>query len=113
MFALSFSTIEVGGDGRSYSIKFNNETVCAYSNGEDVTDDYLQSEDRARQVIMERFKSHEVEFYDFCHLIGSSSMTIDIGVDDDKFYTVSWDGEKITGTHELERYYVYKWYDLD
>lgn len=40
-------------------------------------------------------------------------MTIDIGVDDDKFYTVSWDGEKITGTHELERYYVYKWYNLD
>lgn len=86
--------VETGGDGRSYSIKFNNETVCAYSNGKDVTDDYLQSEDRARQVIMEHFKSHEIEFYDFCHLIGSSSMTIDIGVDDNKFYTVSWDGEK-------------------
>lgn len=67
MFVISFNTIESGGDGRSYSVKFNNETVCAYSNGRD----------------------------------------------DDKFYTISWDGEKITGTHELERDNVYKWYKLN
>lgn len=113
VFAVFYTAIEAGGDSKSYTISVNDEIVSAYSNGEDVTDDFIQAEEQAREAIIERFQDHEVEFYDFCHLGGTLNMTIDIGVDDKEFYTVGWHEKRVSGMHELDRDYVEKWYKLD
>lgn len=103
-------TIAVGGDGATYSIKFNNELVCAYSNGEDITDEIMNSEDKAKTAILEHYRNKEVAFLDFCHLGDSLNMTVDIMVESGTYYTVSWIDGKIKSIHELDKQYAEFWY---
>lgn len=106
------STIDVGGDGRSYNITIGDEIVCAYSNGRDITEDYKNSEEKAKTAIIEYYENHDVEFLDFCHLGDTLNLTVDIMVDGEKCYTVAWEDDKISGTHELEKEYAEQWYKL-
>lgn len=108
-----YSTIEVGGDGKSFSIKINNETTCAYSNEVDITKEFQSIESEAKQAIIEYYKGHNIEFFDLCHLGDTFNMTIDISVDDNEFFTITWCDGEISNICELDTEYVEQWYKFD
>lgn len=93
--------IDAGGDGRSYSIKINNETVSAYNNGVDVTEDFRDMEESAKEAIGNYYVNHKIEFVDFCHLGNTGSMTVDIILDECTQYTIVWRDEKIASINRI------------
>ena len=94
-------TIDAGGDGRSYSIKVNNETVCAFSNGKNVTDDFNRMEEDAKRAILKYYNNSKIEFIDFCHLGDTESMTVDVIVDGCMYHTILWQEGKIKSIHNI------------
>lgn len=113
LFVVQYCTINVGGDGRSFSVKYNNETVCAYADGVDITEEFQSIEENARKAITKYYEGQEIEFYDFCHLGDTLNMTIDISVNNSKFYTITWKNEEIDCIRELDKEYVDQWYRFD
>lgn len=93
--------IDAGGDGRSYSIKINNETVSAYSNGVDVTEDFRNMEEDAKEGIRNYYIDNKIEFVNFCHLGNTGSMTVDIILEECTQYTVLWRDEKIASINRI------------